>query len=222
MATESIIHRYLDPGETLGEVLFGLIMVLTFTAGARLITAREELDTHELVVAAVGCNIAWGVIDAVLFVLGNLFHRRRRARFLRAIKSANSDAEALAAVREEFELEGERFVIRPEDSARIHQSILTAAAQATPTRAGLQRRDFVAALVIFALVSSAALPGVIPFLLLKDPYHALRLSNLLLILLLFLVGYWWAHYTDASPWRVGLSVMILGVSMVGVSIALGG
>jgi hypothetical protein len=33
------IHRYLDPGETLGEVLGGFIMALTFTLGARLFTA---------------------------------------------------------------------------------------------------------------------------------------------------------------------------------------
>ena len=51
---------------------------------------------------------------------------------------------------------------------------------------------------------------------------ALRVSNLVLILLLFVVGYWWAHYTDARPWRVGLSVMLLGLGMVLVAVALGG
>src|SRR5882672_3509378 len=69
MTSNSIIHRYLDPGETLAEVLFGLIMMLTFTVGARLLTKRSELDAQEVVIAAIGCNIAWGVIDAVLFVL---------------------------------------------------------------------------------------------------------------------------------------------------------
>ena len=34
---------------------------------------------------------------------------------------------------------------------------------------------------------------------LEDSYLALRLSNVVLILLLFLVGYWWAHYIDARP-----------------------
>jgi VIT1/CCC1 family predicted Fe2+/Mn2+ transporter len=66
------------------------------------------------------------------------------------------------------------------------------------------------------------LPGVIPFLLLKDSYLALRFANLVLILLLFFVGYWWGHYTDARSWRVGATVMVLGMSMVFVAVALGG
>jgi VIT1/CCC1 family predicted Fe2+/Mn2+ transporter len=223
MKTKSIIDRYLDPAESLGEVLFGLIMVLTFTVGARIITEKSELDTRELIVAAVGCNIAWGIIDAVLFVLGNMFHRSRRARFLRALQSAGSEAEALAAIQEELGLEERPIAIRPEDRSRFYQSILAVASQATLARGGLlQWRDFPAAIVVFILVSATALPGVIPFLLIKDSYLALRLSNLVLISLLFFIGYAWAHYTDAIPWRVGLTVVLLGVALVCVAIALGG
>jgi hypothetical protein len=101
LSDTSLIQRYLDPGDALGEVLFGLIMVLTFTVGARLLFA-EGFDTTELVVGAVGCNIAWGVIDAVLFVLGSLFHRSRRARFYRALRNAPNDADALARIQQEF------------------------------------------------------------------------------------------------------------------------
>ena len=85
ITTKSAIHRYLDPGETLAEVLFGLIMVLTITAGAGIVSASEQLDTRKLVAAALGCNVAWGVIDAVLFVLGGLFYRSQRARFFREL-----------------------------------------------------------------------------------------------------------------------------------------
>jgi hypothetical protein len=222
MTAKSAIHRYLDPGETLAEVLFGLIMVLTVTVGTGIISKSEELDTHKLIVAAIGCNIAWGVIDAVLFVLGSLFYRSQRARFFRELRSARSEAEALAAIQEEFGLEEEPLAVPPEDRARLYQSILALSVHATPARAGLRRRDFVSAFVVFVLVSATALPGVIPFLLLEDSYLALRLSNAVLILLLLFVGYWWAHYTDARPWRAALIVLSLGVSMVFVAVALGG
>jgi hypothetical protein len=188
MTSKSAIHDYLDPGETLAEVLFGLIMVLTITVGAGIISASEELDTHKLVATAVGCNIAWGVIDAVLFVLGGLFYRSQRARFFRELRSARSEAEALAAIQEEFGLEEEPLAVLSEDRVRLYQSILALSAHATPARVGVRRRDFVSAFVVFALVSATALPGVIPFLLLEDSYLALRVSNVLLILLLFLVG----------------------------------
>jgi VIT1/CCC1 family predicted Fe2+/Mn2+ transporter len=222
MTDRAIVQRYLDPGEALGEVLFGLIMVLSFTVGARLLATEEGFDTTELVVGAVGCNIAWGVIDGVLFVLGNLFHRSQRARFYRSLRSAPNEAEALAAVREEFGLEDEPLAIRPEDRARLYEAILTLSAHAAPARARLLRRDFSSALTVFLLVSTAALPGVIPFLLLEDSDLALRVSNAVLILLLFLGGYRWGYYTDARPWRVGLTVMFLGVAMVLVAVALGG
>lgn len=222
MADAPLIHRHLDPGETLGEVMFGLIMVLSFTVGARLLAAAEGFDTTELVVGAIGCNVAWGVIDGVLFVLGNLFHRSRRARFYRALRGARNEAEAISIVQDEFGLEDEPIAIRDEDRTRLYVSILALSAHAAPARARLLRRDLVTAFVVFVLVSLTALPGIAPFLLLSDSDLALRVSNSVLILLLFLVGYWWAHYTDFRPWRVGLTVMLLGLSMVLVAVALGG
>ena len=222
MTRRLAIYRYLDPGETLGEVLGGLIMALTFTLGARVFAADEQLEAHELVVAIVGCNIAWGVIDATLFVLNSLFYRSRHARFFRALKNTRSETEALAAVEEEFGLEDEPLAAHPEDRARLYQSLLALSARATPARKGLRRQDFVAAAIVFALVSATAVPGVIPLLLLADSNLALHVSNWLLILLLFVVGCWWGRYTDAPPWRVGLTAMLLGMFMVLVAVVLGG
>jgi hypothetical protein len=222
MAQGFFIHRYLDPADSLGEVLFGLIMVLTFTVGASLVIASEGLDARELVVAAVGCNVAWGVIDAMLFLLGGVYHRGRRARFYRKLKSAGSEAEALAAVQDEFGLEDEPLAARPEDRLRLYQAILAIGANAGPARTGLRQQDFVAAFIVFVLVSATAIPGVIPFLLFDDHHFALRLSNAVLLVLLFIAGYWWAHYTDAHPWRVGTIVAVMGLCLVLVAVALGG
>jgi VIT family. len=223
MTYRSAIHRYLDPGETLGELLGGFIMALTFTLGARLFAAAGgQFETHELVAAVVGCNIAWGVIDATLFVLNSLFYRSRHARFFRMLKNVRSEAEALAAVQEEFGLEDEPLAVHPEDRDRLYRSLLALSARATPARVGPRRQDFVSAFIVFALVSATALPGVIPLLLLADSNLALHVSNWVLIVLLFLVGYWWGRHTDAPPWRTGLTAMLLGVFMVLVAVALGG
>jgi hypothetical protein len=216
------IHRYLDPGEALGEVLGGLIMALTFTLGARLLTANGQFKVHELIVAVVGCNVAWGVIDATLFVLGGLFYRGRRARFYRALKDISDEAEALAAVEAEFGLEDEPLAVHPEDRARLYRSLLTLSARATPIGTGLRQQDFVSALIVFALVSASAIPGVIPLLVLADSNFALHVANWLLIVLLFLVGYWSGGYTGSPPWRVGVTAMLLGIFMVLVAVALGG
>ena len=45
---QSFVGRYLDPTESLGEVLFGLIMALTFTLGAGLIVKEGAEATTRM------------------------------------------------------------------------------------------------------------------------------------------------------------------------------
>ena len=73
------VHRYLDPGERLGEILFGLIMVLTFTLTARA-TLGDVGSDRALLIAALGCNIAWGIIDGGMFIMSSMLARAREAR----------------------------------------------------------------------------------------------------------------------------------------------
>ena len=85
----SFVHRYLDPAESLGEVLFGLIMALTFTLGAGILTQREEM--RGLVVAMIGCNVAWGIIDGALYLIGSVFSRNQRIHFARKLRRTTSN-----------------------------------------------------------------------------------------------------------------------------------
>ena len=75
---------------------------------------------------------------------------------------------------------------------------------------------------MFWLVFLTALPAALPFLVIRDAQIAMRVSNAVLIGLLFYVGWRWAGYTGASPWRTGLFMALLGVALVVVAIALGG
>jgi VIT1/CCC1 family predicted Fe2+/Mn2+ transporter len=217
----SFIHRYLDPADSLGELLFGLIMSLTFTLGARILSQRPDIDPHELVLALIGCNVAWGIIDGVLYLLGSVFSRNMRIQFVRRLKAAKGEAEAMAIIREEFGLEDEPNM-SAEDRAAFHRVIFDIMGHASTKQARLRYEDIQAAAVIAVLVSLVALPGILPFLFLDDGYLALRLANFIQIVLLFLIGYRWARHTGANPWRTGLGVVALGVTMVLVAIALGG
>ena len=75
MPVISYFHRHLEPAESLGEILFGLIMVLTCTLGAAVIGGTDREAARGLLLAALGCNVAWGVIDAALYVMGTVFQR---------------------------------------------------------------------------------------------------------------------------------------------------
>ena len=81
--------RVLDPIERVSEVVFGVLMAMTFIGAMNVATAgREEVRT--VMKAALGCNIAWGLTDAVMYVVAVVTERTRgderprlRARDLR-------------------------------------------------------------------------------------------------------------------------------------------
>jgi hypothetical protein len=76
------IRRVLEPSERTAEVLFGLIMVLTFT-GTLSVADAGRADVRAMLIGALGCNLAWGIIDGVLYLLST-FAQRSRPRVLRA------------------------------------------------------------------------------------------------------------------------------------------
>jgi hypothetical protein len=213
--------EHLDPGERLGELLFGLIMVLTFTLGAGIELQGDRETTRELLIAALGCNAAWGIIDAALHLMGRLSERGRLHRLVRKIQAAPGSEEALALVDRELD---ERLpaIVRPEVRLALDAHVLDRVREMKLEKNRLTADDAWAGLAVFWLVFLTALPAVLPFVVLRDARIAMRASNALLIGLLFYVGWRWAAYTGASPWRTGLFMALLGVALVGVAIALGG
>ncbi len=74
--------RILDPIDRVSEILFGLFMALTFTGTFSVVTAdRNEVRT--MMMAAIGCNVAWGLVDGVMFALRSLVTRNREASLVR-------------------------------------------------------------------------------------------------------------------------------------------
>ena len=71
----------LDPVERLSEVLFGLIMVLSFTCSISAANSGRE-EVREVVIGAVGCNLAWGIVDAVMYLIDTLLGRVSNGREL--------------------------------------------------------------------------------------------------------------------------------------------
>ena len=211
----------LDPADRLGELLFGLIMVLTFTLGAGIELQMDPEATRELLIAALGCNAAWGIIDAALYVMGRVSERGRSHRIIKQVQAAKRREDALALVTRELD-EQIPTIVRPQFRAALDAEVLEKmlATPLEPTRLGAA--DAWAALAVFWLVFLTALPAVLPFLVLSDARIAMRASNAMLIGLLFYVGWRWATYTGASAWRTGLFMALLGVALVAVAIALGG
>jgi VIT1/CCC1 family predicted Fe2+/Mn2+ transporter len=208
----------LDPLERISEILFGLIMVLTFT-GSLSVAEAGHAEVREMLVGAIGCNLAWGFVDAAMYLMASFTERARGLSTLKAVRQG-SDSDAthrliadalppvVAAVLTRSELEALRR--RVSDLPEV------------PARVRLGRSDVLAAVGVFLLVFLSTFPVVIPFLLMSDPGPALRLSNAIAVLMLFLTGWSLGSFTGRPAWRTGVVMVLVGIVLVGVTIALGG
>ena len=66
----------LDPIDRQSEVMFGLLMTLTFT-GTMSVALGAGATVREILMAALGSNIAWGIVDATVYLLTTAAERRR-------------------------------------------------------------------------------------------------------------------------------------------------
>jgi VIT1/CCC1 family predicted Fe2+/Mn2+ transporter len=86
----------------------------------------------------------------------------------------------------------------------------------------LQKSDWRGALAVFLWVFVTTLPVALPFVFMDDVTWAMRVSNVIAIVLLFLTGYAFGRCAAYNPWRTGLAMVVLGVVLVVVTIMLGG
>ena len=211
-------ERLLDPMERVSEVLFGLIMVLTFTCSLSVAEAgRDEVRT--MLIGALGCNLAWGIIDAVFYLMGCFSSQGRGILQLKAVRTL-SDAGAAHRVIADALPPRVASVLSPAELEEIRQKLNQL--PEPPARPMLGRNQWLAAFAVFSIVFGSTLPVVLPFTFVDHPRLALRISNLVAVTLLFLVGYRFGHYAGHRPWGMGFAMVILGGALVGITISLGG
>lgn len=208
----------LDPIDRISEVLFGLFMVLTFTGTLSVLDSGRD-EVRSMLVAAIGCNLAWGFVDAVMYLLRTLVARGRRLRLVRAVRDAAHADRAHRLIADELGvLAG---ALQATDLERVRLWLAAQPAHALP-KVALTWSDARAALAVFLLVFLSTFPVVLPFLFVADPGAAKRASAGVAIAMLFACGFAWGRYAGLKAWRTGLVMVLLGVAVEAVVIALGG
>ena len=210
--------RVLDPSERTAEVLFGLIMVLTFTGSLSAAEAGRE-DIRAMLIGALGCNVAWGIIDGVLYLMGCLGQRGSNLTVYRAVRGACDSARASRLIAEALPA-AIAAVLEPVDFDRIHQRLRRL--PEPPAWPRLTGSDWRGALGVFLLVFVSTFPVAIPFIVMHDATRAMRASNAIAVSMMFIAGVAYGRAVGWSPWAVGLSMVALGSVLVAMTIALGG
>jgi VIT1/CCC1 family predicted Fe2+/Mn2+ transporter len=173
------------------EILFGLIMALGVTGTLSAATAGSA-QVRTVLWSSLGCNLAWGIVDGMMFILNRLAERGHHVRDLRRLRQGAQQRLRLAALPE------------------------------PPPHARITREDLAGAVAVCCLVVISTLPVALPFLIVDETRLALRISQAIGGVFLFLAGHAWGRAASYPPWAMGIAMAALGFAMVGITVALGG
>ena len=215
---EAVREPVLSPVDRVSELLFGLFMALTFVGAVSVADAGRQ-QIHSMFVAALGCNLAWGLVDAVMYLVRTVTDRGRKLTLVRSVRDAPSAEAGRALIARSLSNVFAGFV-SPVEIETVRTRVV--ALSSVPPRPKLQSGDLLAALAIFLLVVASTFPIVLPFALIQDVPVAKNTSRGIALAMLFLGGLALGRYAGYGSWRAGLLMVGLGTVLVGVINALGG
>jgi hypothetical protein len=225
----NVLGEFLDPIDALFTIFFSILFALLFTLSYSVLINQGVISSsfssgygNELFVAILGAVAAWGIIDGVLYILGEGLARRERYRLLQYVQTSDSEEEAAAAIADELD-----FILEPitndEQRHALYHDIRAYLSQAEPQAIGIQREDVVGAVATVLLSVVAVLPSLLPLLLLPDNTAlAIRISNVVSFIVIFAAGYSWGLHTGTNPWKLGLLLLSVCLAMVLVAMLLEG
>jgi hypothetical protein len=209
--------RLVEPLERISEIWFGVVMVLTFTCSLSVRDAGRT-EVRDMLIDALGCNLAWGILDGFMHLVAAFVQRGRGIAALRIVHSDAGPGQAYAAIAGVLPPLFTSALAAPDFEA-LRQKLRGVPVPPSPR---LTRKNWVSAFGIFGLVFLSTFPIAIPFMLIRDARLALRVSNGIAIVILFLTGYAFGRHASHHPWRMGLGMVLVGSVLVAITIALGG
>lgn len=208
----------LSPVDRVSEMLFGLFMALTFV-GAVSVAESGDAQIRAMFIAALGCNLAWGLVDAVMYLVRTVADRGRLLTLIRAVREAPDAAAARLLIQDSLSRAAASLVSSAEIEAMRGRIV---ALTSLPPRPTLKRDDLIAALAIFLIVVAATFPVVLPFAIFEDVATAKHTSRAIALAMLFVGGLALGRYAGYGSWKVGLMMAGLGTALVIAINALGG
>ena len=208
--------QLLDPIDRISEIVFGLIMALTFTVTLDAASANGA-EVRSMLIAALGCNIAWGLVDGVMYMSMGLVERAHSLRLMRDLRSGD------AATRRDILRDSVPPVIAASiDDAEADKVVTILLDVEVPDQPRLRKDDLLGAAAVALLVFLSTFPVALPFAFIGDARLALRTSNAVALVMLFVAGAALGRYGGVRPMRIGLTMAVLGTALVVITVALGG
>ena len=215
---EAAREPVLSPVDRVSELLFGLFMALTFVGAVSIAeSGREQIRT--MFAAALGCNLAWGLVDAVMFLVRTVTDRGRSLTLVQSVRAAADAETGRRLIERSLSRTVAGLVSSTEIEAIRGRIVALSSVSPEPT---LGRNDLLAAVAIFLIVVASTFPVVLPFCLIQDVGTAKTISRAIALAMLFFGGLALGRYAGYGSWKAGFIMMGLGTGLVVAINALGG
>ncbi len=217
MKSLSQFKDILDPIDRTSEILFGLLMSMTILGTLSIANAGQQ-DVRMVLLSVLGCNLAWGLADGVMYLVRTLTTRTHNIHLVKSVQQV--DKYKGQQLLKEALSEELAPLVGDEEVESMRQRLLTTSVSELRT---LRVDDYMAAFLIFLLVSLTTIPLALPFIFIADLSLAMQIYRLIALGMLFGCGLAFARYAGHThPLRVGIAMSILGSILTLVIIALGG
>ena len=111
----------LNPIDRVSEILTAIVMLLTFVGSLSVATTGRQ-EMHAMLVGAVGCNVAWGIIDAVLYLMDCLAEKRTALVTLRAVRTASDSTKTRQLIADSLP-SVVASIVEPQELETLHQRL---------------------------------------------------------------------------------------------------
>jgi hypothetical protein len=204
------------------EVMYGVIIAMTFTSMLRGSPAVFGQVLFTIIFAALFCCIAWGIADGLFYFWERGYLIRQQNRIIQLAKSPQREESALVLIEEQLEDTILRTIPR-ENRLRLYRELVQYVATIDEREKMPARAAVTIIAGTFCLSAGAGVIIVSPFFLVPDVDLALKISNSAGILLLFGIGYLRARDVPfSSKVLFGLGSAFIGIFIAGITIVLGG
>jgi len=215
---DAVREPVLGPVDRVSELLFGLFMALTFVGAVSVANSGRD-DIEAMFAAALGCNLAWGLVDAVMYLVRTIVDRGRSLALARSVRAAPDQESGCRLIERSLSRTVAGLVSSTEIEA-IRARIVARAS--VPERPTLKADDVLASLAIFLIVVTSTFPVVLPFALIQDVGTAKMASRAIALAMLFSGGLVLGRYAGYGSWKAGAMMAGLGTALVMAINALGG
>jgi hypothetical protein len=208
----------LDPIDRSSEGMVGLLRALTVT-GTMSVALGAGATVREILIAALGCTIAWGKVDATVSLLTTATERGRGRAQAAAIRTAPC-SQAKAPMRA-FLPGGAGDAMRQAQVGAVLGRMRDNPPE-TDAEPVLQWPDVKGAGRVFVPVTRAPFPPVLPLVLVDPVPLLMRLSNVVAIARFIVIGRRPDRQMQGGRPPMRWMIPVIGLAMMAITIGPGG